>query len=570
MGNRVRKGSGPRRMMLLGAFALGFTALLARAVDLQVLQRDFLQGEGNARHLRTLPISAHRGAIIDRNGEIMAVSTPVDAVWANPREVLAEPGDLDRLAGLIEMDPVTLRQRLESRANREFVYLRRQVTPDVAAQVVALGIAGIGLRREYRRYYPMGEVAAHVLGFTNIDDRGQEGLELAFDRQLTGEPGARRVLQDRYQRVIRDIENIRAARPGETLQLTIDQRLQYLAYRELKAAVQLHGARAGSAIIMDVRTGDVLAMVNQPSFNPNNRDQLQGDRTRNRVVTDLFEPGSTIKPFTVAAALESGQFDEHSMIETSPGRMRVGSHTIRDFRNYGLMDLSTVLGKSSNVGVSKLALAIEPSQLWDTYNRVGFGRRAGIEFPGEAGGVLRDFFYWRNVDRAIIAYGYGLSINLLQLAQAYGVLANKGVMVQPRIILSDSPPREEQVMDPSIAQTVLGMMEKTVTREGTGMRAAVHGYKVAGKTGTARKSSVGGYTDRRYVSLFAGAVPASDPQLVMVVMIDEPVGDEYYGGLVAAPVFSRVMQGALRLLDIPPDDIEVLRAVSPPSRGGNV
>ncbi|MCG5513436.1 peptidoglycan D,D-transpeptidase FtsI family protein [Ectothiorhodospira shaposhnikovii] len=551
-----------RRGVVLGAFALAFVAVLARAVDLQVLQQDFLQGQGDARHLRVVSLPAHRGMILDRNGEPMAVSTPVDSVWANPRETLLHPEQLAGLARVLEMNPRDLHQRLAERAEREFVYLRRHVTPDVGRQVMALRVPGVALQREYRRYYPMGEVSAHVLGFTNIDDRGQEGLELAYNTWLTGEPGAKRVVRDRLGRVIRDVENIRPARPGQDLTLTIDQRLQYLAYRELKAAVQAHGARAGSAVILDARNGDVLAMVNQPSYNPNNRGTLRGDSARNRSVTDLIEPGSTIKPFTVAAALESGQFQKESLLQTSPGRMRVGRHTVTDIRDYGLIDLTTMISKSSNVGASKLALAVEPQQLWETFYRAGFGRSTGSGFPGEAGGNLRDFFHWRDVERATMGFGYGLSVTPLQLAQAYGAIANEGVMFTPRLVVSDAPREAYRVMSPHSAQSLMHMLEVAVSREGTGIRASVEGYRVAGKTGTARKLVDGGYAKGLYLSLFAGMAPASDPRLVMVVIIDEPRGDQYYGGQVAAPVFGAVMRGALRLMDIPPDNLPGLRSAA--------
>ncbi|MBK1672544.1 cell division protein [Ectothiorhodospira shaposhnikovii] len=549
--------------VVLGAFVLAFVAVLARAVDLQVLQQDFLQGQGDARHLRVVSLPAHRGMILDRHGEPMAVSTPVDSVWANPRETLQYPDhQLLDLARLLDMNPRELHQRLLERAEREFVYLRRHVTPDVGRQVMAMGIPGVALQREYRRYYPMGEVSAHVLGFTNIDDRGQEGLELAYNTWLTGEPGAKRVVRDRLGRVIRDVENIRPARPGQDLVLTIDQRLQYLAYRELKAAVQAHGALAGSAVIMDARNGDILAMVNQPSYNPNNRGTLRGESARNRAVTDLIEPGSTIKPFTVAAALESGQFQKESLLQTSPGRMRVGRHTVTDIRNYGLIDLTTLISKSSNVGASQLALAIEPQQLWETFYRAGFGRGTGSGFPGEAGGNLRDFFHWRDVERATMGFGYGLSVTPLQLAQAYAAIANEGIMYTPRLVVSDAPREAYRVMSADAARDLVHMLEVAVSREGTGIRAAVEGYRVAGKTGTARKLVDGGYARGRYLSLFAGMAPASDPRLVMVVIIDEPGGDQYYGGQVAAPIFSGVMRGALRLMDIPPDNLPGLRSAS--------
>lgn len=562
MSDSPDKLSAVRRHVVLGLFVLGFAVLLGRGLDLQVFKQDFLRGEGDARHLRVVSIPAHRGMILDRNGEPLAVSTPVDSVWANPQETLQAPERLAELARVLDMDRGDLQRRLAERANREFVYLRRHVNPDVAAQVQALGVPGVALQREFRRYYPMGEVAAHVLGFTNIDDRGQEGLELALNEQLTGQPGAKRVVRDRLGRVIRDVENIRPARPGRDITLTLDQRVQYLAYRELKAAVQAHGARSGSAVIMDVHTGDILAMVNQPSHNPNNRGSLRREASRNRAVTDLFEPGSTIKPFTVAAALESGSINPRMTLDTAPGTFRVGNHTIRDIRNYGRVDLTTMLAKSSNIGASKLALGMESEHLWRTLHQAGLGRSTGSGFPGEASGLLRDFYFWREVDRATLAFGYGVSVTPLQLTRAYAALANDGVMPAPRFLADQPVLPGEPVMSPAVARELRTMLEVAVTTEGTGHRARVEGYRVAGKTGTARKSGAGGYSEERFVAMFAGFAPASQPRLVMVVVIDEPTGEEYYGGQVAAPVFGRIMQGALRLLDVPPDDVPGIRAVT--------
>jgi len=562
MSDSSHKLNGLRRHVVLGLFALGFVLLVGRAVDLQVFKQDFLRGEGDARHLRTMAIPAHRGMILDRNGEPLAVSTPVDSVWANPQETLQAPERLTELARVLEMDRGDLQRRLAERAGREFVYLRRHVNPDVAARVAQLGVPGVALQREFRRYYPMGEVAAHVLGFTNIDDRGQEGLELALNSRLMGEPGAKRVLRDRLGRVISDVESIRPARPGNDITLTMDQRIQYLAYRELKAAVQAQGARSGSALVMDVHTGDILAMVNQPSHNPNNRGSLRRDASRNRAVTDVFEPGSTIKPFTVVAALESGSVASGVTVDTAPGLYRVGSHTIRDIRNYGRIDLTTLLAKSSNIGASKLAMGMESEDLWRSLHQAGMGRGTGSGFPGEASGLLRDFFYWRDVDRATLAFGYGVSITPLQLARAYGALANDGLMLSPRFVQGQQVQDPVQVINPGVSRQVRAMLEVAVSQDGTGHRARVEGYRVAGKTGTVRKSGAGGYTEDRYLSVFAGFAPVSKPRLVMVVMIDEPAGEDYYGGQVAAPVFSRVMQGALRLLDVAPDDVPELRSVS--------
>lgn len=557
-----------RRSFVLGLFALGMVSLVARAVDLQVLKRDFLQGQGDARQQRVVEIPAHRGMIKDRNGEALAISTPVDSVWANPQETMLARERLPGLAKLLDMEQDELYRRLAERADREFIYLQRHINPDLARQVMDLEIPGVALQREYRRYYPMGEVTAHVVGFTDIDDHGQEGLELAYDEWLAGEPGAKRVIRDRLGRSVEDVERIRAPRAGREIRLSIDRRVQYLAYRELKAAVQRHGARSGSAVVLDVTTGEVLAMVNQPSFNPNSRKGLRGELYRNRAVTDVFEPGSTIKPFTIAAALESGLVKPASEINTAPGYYRVSGHTIRDAHNYGVLDISHIIIKSSNVGASKLALSMDPRDLWSMYSRVGFGQITGSGFPGEAAGVLTDASRWRELERATLSFGYGLSVTPLQLAQAYGVVAGDGMLRPAKFMLDGHAATEERIMRAETAQRIRRMLEGVVSREGTGLRAAVSGYHVAGKTGTVHKSTAGGYAEDRYLSVFAGMAPASHPRLVSVVMINEPTDGEYYGGVVAAPVFSKIMSGALRLLDIPPDDLSVQPPLQADRRAG--
>lgn len=549
-----------RRLFVLGLFVLAMLGLLVRAVDLQVFKREFLQGQGDARHLRVVSTPAHRGMIVDRNAEPLAISTPVDSIWVNPQEAAAARETLPALARLLGMSRDDLFNRLAQRSQREFVYLRRHVNPDLARQVMALQIPGVSLQREYRRYYPMGEVAAHVLGFTNIDDRGQEGLELGFDEWLAGVPGARRVIRDRLGRAVDDVENIRSPRPGKTLTLSLDRRLQYLAYRELKSAVAAHNAVSGSVVIMDPHTGDVLAMVNQPAYNPNNRKGLRSGVYRNRAVTDVFEPGSTIKPLALAAAMKTGRYTPTTLVDTTPGLLRVGSHTIRDVRNYGAIDLTTVIRKSSNVGASKIALSLEPKQLWSFYTALGLGRTTGSGFPGESAGVMTDSSSWSEVERATLAFGYGLSVTPLQLAQAYSAFANDGVVPQAGFLKDREGASGQRVMSALIARETRMMLEQVVRPGGSGTRAAVRGYRVAGKTGTARKSSVGGYVDDRYVAVFAGLAPVSDPQLVVVVMINEPRRGGYYGGVVAAPVFSRVMSESLRLLDVPPDDLHELQA----------
>jgi cell division protein FtsI (penicillin-binding protein 3) len=547
-------------MLLTGLMLSGFVLLAARSAQLQLVDHEFLQGQADARHLRVVEVPAHRGMMTDRNGEPLAISTPVQSVWANPKELVAAPADLRGLARLLKLKPEQLQRLLGQRKSREFVYLRRHLSPDLADQVMALGIPGLYLQQEYRRYYPAGEVAAHLVGFSNVDDQGQEGLELAFDDWLSGEPGAKRVVKDGRRHIIENVENIRSARPGKALVLSIDRRIQYLAYRELKAAVRQHRARSGSMVVLDNRTGEVLAMVNQPAFNPNNRKRLKADKMRNRALTDVFEPGSTMKPFVIAAALESGDYRPASSIDTSPGLVQVGVHTIRDKHDYGRLDLTGVLRKSSNVGASKIALALEPEDFWTGLSDAGFGVVTESGFPGEASGYLADFNRWRDIERATLAYGYGLSVTGMQLAQAYSVLANDGYRVPITLLKrdADSELERQAAFSPMVARAVRKMMESVVAADGTAPLAAVNGYRVAGKTGTAHKSEAGGYAEKRYLSVFAGMAPASDPRLVAVVVINEPSNGEYYGGKVAAPVFSRVMAGALRLLNIPPDAVSLL------------
>lgn len=544
-----------RILTVLVVFVMTLSVLMWRSVDLHVLQRDHLQREGDARSERVVPIATHRGMLLDRHGEPLAISTPVDSVWVQPQEFIEAQAKWSKLAGLLGMPLKQIRHLVLSRQQREFVYLKRRINPELAQRVMALNLPGLALQREYRRYYPLGEVAAHVVGFTDVDDQGQEGLELAFNDWLQSHPGRKRVMRDRLGHVIKDVELIRAPQPGNDLNLSIDRRLQYLTYRELKRAVKTHRARSGSAVLLDARSGEVLAIVNQPAFNPNNRGQLKGARYRNRAVTDVFEPGSTIKPFTVAAAMEKRLFSVHTMLDTSPGLMRVGTNTIRDIRNYGRIDVATVLKKSSNVGATKIALATPPEAFWKVLSGVGFGTTSGSEFPGEADGRLAHHSRWRTIERATLAFGYGMSVTPLQLAQAYTVLADDGRLKPVTFRRLDEPVTATPVMRPETARRVMHMLEAVVSEEGTASKAAVPGYRVAGKTGTVKKATAGGYTEDSYLSVFVGVAPVSDPRLVMVVSINEPRGEDYYGGEVAAPVFARVMSGALRLLDVPMDDL---------------
>jgi cell division protein FtsI (penicillin-binding protein 3) len=420
-------------------------------------------------------------------------------------------------------------------------------------------IEGVFAQREYRRYYPAGEVVSHVIGFTNIDDEGQEGIELSYQDWLKGTPGKKRVIKDRLGRVIEDVESIRTSSPGKNINLSIDRRIQYLAYRELKTAMKLNKARSGSAVMLDVKTGEILAAVNQPSYNPNSRKNMRSSQFRNRAVTDVFEPGSTIKPFTIAMALESKKYKPGTIIDTTPGSLKVGRNTIRDLKNYGKLDVTHVITKSSNVGASKIALSMEAERMWSMFNRLGFGSVTASGFPGESAGLLSHFSRWHDIEQATLSFGYGLSVTPLQLAHAYSILAADGISRPVSFIRQDKPVAGEQVLPAKVVRQVREMMKTVVSNEGTGMQASVHGYQVAGKTGTIHKSAAGGYANDRYIAVFAGMAPASDPRLVLVVMVNDPAGEQYYGGQVAAPVFSRVMSGALRLMDVTPDNLPVLQ-----------
>ncbi len=544
-----------RVWLVTAFFALVASSLVARAVHLQVLDKDFLNQQADTRHLRTETITAHRGTIFDRNGEPLAISTPVDSIWVNPGQFASAMEEIPELAKALEVPAETLMRRISRSMSKEFLYLKRHLNPSAANRVMALKLPGINVQREYRRYYPASEVTGHLVGFTDIDDKGQEGLELAMNYWLEGEPGAKRVLKDRLGRSIENVESIRPPHHGKDLRTSIDLRLQYLAYRTLKAAVKTYNARSGSVVIIDVKTGEVLAMVNQPTYNPNDRSQFVAARYRNRAITDIFEPGSSIKPLVVAAALESGQYRPSSVVDTSPGFVTVGSKKIEDSRNLGRISLTTILARSSNVGVTKLAMTLQPDQLWDTMSHFGLGEMTTSGFPGESAGMLTHYSNWRPISQATIAYGYGISVTPLQLAQAYGAIANDGVMQPVSLFAIDESARGERVVSEDTAMAVRRMLEEVVRPGGTGTKASVKGYRVAGKTGTAWKFSKGGYSEDKYISIFAGMAPASNPRLATVVVIDEPGGELYYGSDVAAPVFSDVMSESLRLLAVPPDDM---------------
>jgi len=498
---------------------------------------------------------ATRGLILDRNGQPLAVSTPVVSIWANPSQLLAARDRWKALAKKAGLDYEDFKDRVLRAQDREFLYLRRHLAPEAAAVILALKIPGVYGMTEYRRYYPAGEVAAHVVGFTNIDDVGQEGMELAYEERLGARQGKRKVVKDLNGRVVEDVEIIEDARPGQDLTLSIDLRIQYLAYRELAAAVQQQHAAGGSVVVLDIDTGEGLAMVNQPSFNPNNRVGTRPAWLRNRAVTDMFEPGSTMKAFTVAAALESGKFRPTTLIDTSPGKLRIGNKVISDHEDYGLIDVTTVLTKSSNIGATKMALAMEPQQLATMFRRAGFGQATQVGFPGESNGTLPQRSKWRPIELATISYGYGVSVTVMQLAQSYAMLAADGVHRPVTLLRRDALVPGERVVSQDIAHALVKMLGTVTTDAGTAARARINGYSVAGKTGTAHKLSGAGYSEDEYLSLFAGMAPASRPRVVTVVVIDNPKNGAYFGGLVAAPVFSAVTAGALRTLNVSPDAV---------------
>jgi len=543
-----------RIYLVAGFFVLLAVTMTTRVVFLHVFDKDFLQDQGDARTIRMERINAHRGMILDQKGKPMAVSSPVVSLWANPSELTASGEGMEQLALLLEVAPTEFNSRLEKNSNQTFVYLRRHLPPQVAEKILSYNIPGVYAEREYHRFYPVGEVAAHVVGFTDINDKGQEGVELAYDSWLQGTPGKKKVLKNLYGDIVRDIKPVAEASPGKNLELSLDLRLQYLAYRELKSAIQYYNAASGSVVILDVATGAILALVNQPSYNPNNRATLDLAAVRNRAVTDVFEPGSTVKPFTVAVALQSGRYTPQSTIDTSPGFIKVGKKTIPDPSNYGVLDLGGILEKSSQVGITKLALSLNEYDIWEMFSAVGFGQTTDIGFPGERAGFIPSHRRWKDIERATFAYGYGLTVTPLQLASAYLTIASGGLKRQISLISQESV-TEVRVLEQTTATEVMRMLRR-VTSNGTGSRASMDAYTVAGKTGTVRKVGEDGYQDTRHMAFFAGITPAVSPRLVGVVMINEPKGDDYGGGAIAAPVFSKIMAGALRLLNVPPDDLE--------------
>lgn len=539
------------RFMLL-ILLMAFAVLAGRALYLQGLHNDFLQQKGELRYGRMIALSANRGMIVDRHREPLAISTPVESVWASAPDVEITNAQMQRLARLLDMDVIELTKRI-TRSKREFIYLKRHLPPDLAAKIVKLNIPGVFLQREYRRYYPGSEYMAHLIGFTDIDDKGQEALELAFDSELAGKAGSRRVIKDRRGHIVEDVESIRAPQHGRDLVLSIDAKIQYLAYRELKAAVASHRAKAGGIIVLDARSGEVLAMANLPSYNPNSREKLETKRMRNRALTDLFEPGSTLKPFTAAAAIEAGLYKPSSKIQTAPGQLTIGKAVIHDAHPHGMLTLAQVIQKSSNVGAAKIALALPAERLWTILSHAGFGISPQLGFPGEVSGRLRGHARWRPIEQATLSYGHGISVSLLQLARAYMVFASDGEIKPVTLIHRSEPVAGTRVVSVETAREVRKMLELAVQLGGTAPKAQVNGYRIAGKTGTAHKLEGAVYAANKYVSSFIGFGPASDPRLIVAVMIDEPSAGQHYGGAVAAPVFSTVMGGALRLLAINPD-----------------
>lgn len=551
------KAFSARRYLLLFAVFSVFVLLFARAAQLQILHADFYNEQGSNRHVRTVEIPANRGVITDRHGEALAISTPVFSVWAHPQTALDNPQSISHAVQVLGLSKQNIKHKLEQRKNKQFVYLKRHVFPNIADQLKQQKTPGVSIVREYRRYYPAGEMAAHVVGLTNIDDQGLEGVELAFDDWLHGSPGKKRVLRNAHGVIVGDIGLVREPHHGKDLTLSIDKRIQYLAYRELKRTIASHGAKSGSVVVLSVGSGEVLAMANWPAFNPNDRSNTKVSAIRNRAITDVFEPGSTVKPFLIAAAIENGTYKVSSTINTAPGYFNIAGLLVSDHSNYGVIDMKTLLSKSSNVGAVRVALKMSQEQVWSQYQSVGFGQLTGSGFPGERAGKLVNYTNWNKTQRATLAYGYGMSTTAMQLARAYSVIANNGVLLPTSFIVNEQPVTGQRVMSGRTANAVRTMLKGVLDKSGTGSRASMQGYTAAGKTGTSRKAQDGGYSQDNYIALFAGMAPADQPEVVVVALIDQPLKqDGYYGGEVAAPLFSRVTEGSLRLLNVAPNVID--------------
>ncbi len=542
-----------RRKVLLGLIFFAMSVLVVRAVDLQILKKYFLQQQAERQHVAIVNVPAYRGQIQDRHGEPLAISTPVQSIWINPQQINEkDKAKIKQVVRILKLPEKKIAAWINKTSNRRFIYLKRRVNPDVAEKVKAMNITGIHFKKEFKRFYPAGEVSGHLVGFTNVDDIGQEGMERAYEERLKGISGKKTVIKDGKGHIIKDVENIVEPVSGQDLKLTIDHRIQYLAYRELQAAFVKHKAHSAALVVLDASNGEVLAAVNQPAFNPNTRKGLTPRLYRNRAMVDVFEPGSTVKPFVIAAALDGGYVKPDTKIETH-GFYRVGRNLVRDVHNYGTLDLMHVLKKSSNVAVSKIALKMPPEYFWNVYNKLGFGTAAGVGFPGETSGTLQDFRQWNHFEQATMAFGYGLSSSVLQLAKAYTALADDGMVHSVSLLKRDDDYEARRVFTAATAKRVREMLEHVIKKDGTAYRARVDGYRVAGKTGTVKKATAGGYADKRYVAVFVGLAPVSDPRFVIGVMVDEPSAGKYYGGLVAAPVFAKVMAGALRVYGVAPD-----------------
>ena len=582
------------RRKFLNAFMMAcMLVLMGRAVYLQVLDKDFLQQQGNSRHVSDVSVSAYRGLIKDRNGAPLAISAPVESIGVNPKELkVVTPQEFSgaelelakrfgrrlnksekarlsvnlgqekrekirKMEAILQLPGGRISALINEDSRRQFVYVARKIDPQLGDQVKQLKIAGVYFEREFKRFYPAGEVTAHLVGFTDAEDVGQTGLEAAYEKTLKGLSGSKRVIKDGLRRVIEDVENIKDPVPGKTLELAIDQRIQYLAYRELQLAVAANKAKSGSLVVLDAKNGEILAAVNQPTFNPNTRKNLKESLYRNRAMTDVFEPGSTVKPFVVAAGLEGGYIKPNQVFATN-GVYAVGRHTVKDVHNYGTLDLTGVLKKSSNVAVTQIALRMPPKYFWESYKQLGFGAATGSGFPGEANGALSDYRRWQDFDRAVLSFGYGLSASALQVARAYTALADDGILHSVSLFKRDEDMEAKRIFSRQTAKSVRAMMETVISKDGTAYEARVDGYSAAGKTGTVKKAGAGGYSSNTYFAVFAGMAPAKDPRLVIVVMIDEPSAGQYYGGLVSAPVFSKVMAGALRILGVAPDQEDTM------------
>lgn len=542
-----------RSMLLFGMLVLGLISLAVRAAYLQGMHNDFLQKKGESRYSRVLEMNADRGMITDRNGHIMAISSPVASIFADPKVVDVKPKKLQQLADLLEMNSADIKTLL-TKENRRFVYLKRQIVPDIAEKIMDLKIKGIYLASESKRYYPEGEFAAHVLGFTDINDEGQEGVERGWDTTLAGELGRRRVTKDNKGQIIdEDVESIRSPKPGQDLVLSIDRRIQYRAHAELKQAVLANRAKAGSILVLDAQTGEILALTNWPAYNPNRRSTINNERLRNRALIDTFEPGSTLKPFTVAIALEVGKVNSNTVLQTAPGSWQVGRKTIRDVSNKGELTVAEIIQQSSNVGTAKIALSMEPQTMWEMFNRSGFGALTNSGFPGEASGILRPYNRWRPIEQATMSYGHGISTSLIQLARAYTIFTSGGELKPVSLVKQNMPVMGQRVISRDTARAMGRMLEMATQPGGTAPLAQISGYRVAGKTGTAHKLIDGQYASKSYISTFVGYAPTSNPRFIIAVMIDEPSAGKYFGGAVAAPIFSKVMSGALHILNIPPD-----------------